>query len=79
MRVLTEADGFPSLGMANIGIIKRPGAPSSLVDALCAHIFASLDNITPNGPQDHLRAQKPNIKLPNNMQEKALSTSSISW
>ena len=46
MRVLTPADGFPALEPVQIGLIKRPGAPSSLTTALSNHIIASLDSIS---------------------------------
>lgn len=49
MRILSPAEGFPALEPAQIGLIKRPGAPSALVNAICGHIAASLDNITPVG------------------------------
>lgn len=49
MRILTEVDNFPQLGMTKIGLLKRPGAAPTLVEALSKHIIASLDNITPNG------------------------------
>ena len=46
MRVLTPADGFPTLEPVQIGLMKRPGAPASLTTALSNHIIASLDNIS---------------------------------
>ncbi|WP_174803766.1 LysR substrate-binding domain-containing protein [Martelella limonii] len=46
MRVLTPADGFPTLEPVQIGLMKRPGAPASLINALSNHIIASLDNIS---------------------------------
>ena len=36
--------------------MKRPGAPSALVNAICGHIAASLDNITPVGTEDKTMA-----------------------
>lgn len=47
MRILSPADGFPALEPAQIGLMRRPGAPVALVNAICGHIAASLDNITP--------------------------------
>lgn len=64
MRILTEKDGFPSLGMTQIGIMTRPGAPKPLVAALKQHIVASLDNITPNGPQGKLAPVTDDLNLP---------------
>jgi hypothetical protein len=52
MRILSPADGFPALQPAQIGLMKRPGAPAALVNAICGHIAASLDNITPVGPEE---------------------------
>ena len=60
MRILTASDGFPELPSAEIGIIRRPGVPSALMDAITDHIAASLDNMTPPGPDDG-----PDSKLPN--------------
>ena len=47
MRILSQLDGFPALAPAQIGLMRRPGAPATLVNAVCGHIAASLDNITP--------------------------------
>jgi DNA-binding transcriptional LysR family regulator len=47
MRILSPADGFPPLAPAQIGIMRRPGVPASLMNAISKHISASLDNITP--------------------------------
>ncbi|TDH38453.1 LysR family transcriptional regulator [Pseudohoeflea suaedae] len=52
MRILSQLDGFPALAPAQIGLMRRPGAPKALVDALCGHIAASLDNITPVTEED---------------------------
>jgi DNA-binding transcriptional LysR family regulator len=52
MRILSAADGFPALQPAQIGLMKRPGAPTALVNAICGHIAASLDNITPVGADE---------------------------
>lgn len=57
MRILTEVDKFPQLGMTQIGLLKRPGAAPTLVEALSQHIIASLDNITPNGTKPQLVGQ----------------------
>ncbi|TPW27396.1 LysR substrate-binding domain-containing protein [Pararhizobium mangrovi] len=45
MRVLSAADGFPSLAPVQIGMMRRPGAPAELIDALGEHIVASLDDL----------------------------------
>ena len=45
MRVLTEKDGFPSLGHFEIGLMRKPGRASSAVDALARHVAESLGNI----------------------------------
>lgn len=47
MRVLTQADGFPALAPVQIGIMKRPGLPPSLMHAITNHIIACLDNLAP--------------------------------
>ncbi|MAY61798.1 MAG: LysR family transcriptional regulator [Rhizobiales bacterium] len=52
MRILSQLDGFPALAPAQIGLMRRPGAPKTLVDALCGHIAASLDNITPSADEE---------------------------
>ncbi len=49
MRILTAGDGYPELPPAEIGLIRRPGVPSVLMDAVTDHIASSLDNISPNG------------------------------
>ncbi len=51
MRILTAADGFPSLPSAEIGMIRRAGVPTALMDAITEHVAASLDNIS-NTPVD---------------------------
>ncbi len=56
MRILSPADGFPALAPAQIGLMKRPGAPTALVNAICGHIAASLDNITPSNGEEGLAA-----------------------
>jgi DNA-binding transcriptional LysR family regulator len=45
MRILTEKDGFPPLGNFNIGIVRKPGRPSSAADALARHITEGLGNL----------------------------------
>ncbi|GEO85162.1 MULTISPECIES: LysR substrate-binding domain-containing protein [Alphaproteobacteria] len=54
MKVLSQADGFPSLPPVQIGIMKRPGLSASLMNAITDHISACLDNITPNIVEDDL-------------------------
>ena len=41
MRVLTEADGFASLGFIKIGLMRKPGRQSQAADALAAHVRES--------------------------------------
>ncbi len=38
MRVLTEAEGYPSLGTFNIGLLRKAGKPSQAAEALAAHV-----------------------------------------
>jgi DNA-binding transcriptional LysR family regulator len=45
MRVLGQADGFPPLPTARIGLIRNAAEASALVDALANHIVQSLDNL----------------------------------
>src|SRR5262249_19604436 len=45
MRVLTEKDGFPALGTFDIGLVRKPGRPSSVADALAKHVAASLSTM----------------------------------
>ena len=54
MKVLSRADGFPTLPPVQIGIMKRPGVSASLMNAITAHISACLDNITPSSVDDDL-------------------------
>ena len=49
MRVLREEDGFPALEDCEIGVMRRPGVPSRLADALIDHVVASLEGIGPTG------------------------------
>jgi len=59
MRILSAAEGFPALQPAQIGLMKRPGAPTALVNAICGHIAASLDNITPVGTDEKQMSAAP--------------------
>jgi len=45
MRILTEKDGFPTLGSFRLGIVHRPGRRSSAAEALGQHISESISNI----------------------------------
>jgi DNA-binding transcriptional LysR family regulator len=45
MRVLSEKDGFPTIGTFEIGLVRKPGRPSSAVDALARHVTESLSNL----------------------------------
>ena len=54
MKVLSQADGFPALPPVQIGIMKRPGFSSSLMNAISTHITACLDNITPASMSDDM-------------------------
>ncbi len=45
MRVLTEKDGFPSLGTFDIGLVRKPGRPNSAIEALARHVTESLSNL----------------------------------
>jgi DNA-binding transcriptional LysR family regulator len=45
MRILGERDGFPPLGHFEIGLLRKPGRPSSAVDALARHVTESLGNL----------------------------------
>jgi len=44
LRVLTERDGFPDLGSFEIGLVRKPGRPSSAADALARHVSESLSS-----------------------------------
>lgn len=61
MKVLTQADGFPALAPVQIGIMKRPGLSPSLSNAICNHITACLDNITPATVNDGLDGEVKNL------------------
>jgi DNA-binding transcriptional LysR family regulator len=54
MKVLGQPDGFPPLAPVQIGIMKRPGLSTSLMNAITSHISACLDNITPTQVDDDL-------------------------
>jgi len=45
MRILTEKDGFPPLTSFDIGIVRKPGRPSSAAAALANHITDGLGNL----------------------------------
>ncbi len=57
MKVLTSADGFPPLPPVQIGLMKRPGLSTSLMNAITDHITACLDNITPVNVDDDLESE----------------------
>ncbi len=42
MRVLTGADGFPPIGVFDIGLIRKPGKQNSAVEALAQHVKEGL-------------------------------------
>jgi hypothetical protein len=44
MRVLTERDGFPTLGKFDIGLIYKSGRRSPAVEALARHIREGLQS-----------------------------------
>lgn len=56
MKILGQVDGFPPLPPVQIGIMKRPGAPTSLINAISNHISACLDNISPAAVEDDMDA-----------------------
>lgn len=60
MRILTANEGFPDLPPAEIGMIRRQGVPTALMDAITDHIAASLDNLAPSGADE-----APDGTLPN--------------
>jgi DNA-binding transcriptional LysR family regulator len=47
MRILTEKDGFPSLGSFDIGLVRKPGKSNAAIDALARHVSESLSNYQP--------------------------------
>ncbi len=47
MRILTEKDGFPSLGSFDIGLVRKPGKSNKAIDALARHVSESLSNYQP--------------------------------
>ncbi|MBW3097130.1 LysR substrate-binding domain-containing protein [Pseudohoeflea coraliihabitans] len=67
MRILSQADGFPALMPAQIGLMRRQGAPAALVNALCGHIAASLDNIS--SPTIEEAESSPGIKRERGLQD----------
>ena len=44
MRMLTKAEGFPSLGTFDIGLIYKPGRRSPAVEALTRHVMEGLQS-----------------------------------
>jgi DNA-binding transcriptional LysR family regulator len=46
MRVLADSDGFPALPAIDIGLLRNQHEPSTLADALAAHIVQGLDNLS---------------------------------
>lgn len=56
MKVLTQNDGFPPLPPVQIGLMKRPGLSTSLMNAITDHISACLDNITQSVVEDDLES-----------------------
>lgn len=48
MRVLGERDGFPEIGTFDIGLVRKPGRPSSAAEALARHVTESLANLPTN-------------------------------
>lgn len=46
MRILGAAEGFPSLPMCEIGLLRNKAERTALVEALAIHITQSLDNLT---------------------------------
>jgi DNA-binding transcriptional LysR family regulator len=47
MRVLTEKDGFPTLGSFDIGLVRKPGKANTAIEALARHVRESLTNLQP--------------------------------
>jgi DNA-binding transcriptional LysR family regulator len=47
MRILTEKDGFPSLGSFDIGLVRKPGKANAAIEALARHVSESLSNYQP--------------------------------
>jgi len=45
MRILTEKDGFPSLGTFDIGLVRKPGKANRAIEALARHVTESLSNL----------------------------------
>jgi DNA-binding transcriptional LysR family regulator len=45
MRILTEKDGFASLGTFDIGLVRKPGKANKAIEALARHVTESLSNL----------------------------------
>ena len=45
MRLLTEKDGFPSLGTFDIGLVRKPGKANKAIEALARHVTESLSTL----------------------------------
>ena len=45
MRILTEKDGFPSLGTFDIGLVRKPGKANKAIEALARHVTESLSTL----------------------------------
>jgi DNA-binding transcriptional LysR family regulator len=45
MRILSEKDGFPPLGQFDIGLVRKPGRPSTAIEALARHVTESMANL----------------------------------
>ncbi len=45
MRLLGEREGFPPIGSFDIGLLRKPGRPSSAVEALARHVTESLGQL----------------------------------
>lgn len=60
MRILTSSEGYPELPPAEIGMIRRQGVPTALMDAITEHIAESLDNLASGGREEGSDSQLPN-------------------
>ena len=47
MRILTEKDGFPTLGTFDIGLVRKPGKANKAIEALARHVTESMSNLQP--------------------------------
>lgn len=56
MRVLGEAEGFPALPPCEIGLARKQGHQSAVMEAMARHISESLDNISAPGDASTLAA-----------------------